>query len=190
MKKKVLRRFLQLFVICLILVLSYEAYLEFYYYRDKTDWLFPLLPESGFVIRRDRWGRGDFGAKRNGGRRHQGVDLLAKEGSGVVAVRSGRARVGEGPHGMGKFVSVTHRDGIRTIYGHLSAIYVKDRSRVRQGQVIGTVGKTGNASEEGVLPHLHFEMRQGAKVLNPTPILSVRVQSPRDTTGLFNQYGK
>ena len=179
MKKKILGKFLKLFIVCLIVVLSYEAYLEFYYYRDKVDWLFPLLSENGFVIRRDRWGRGDFGAKRNGGRRHQGVDLLAREGSLVVAARSGRVRVGEVPNGMGKFVSVTHREGIRTLYGHLSAVYVKDRSRVRQGQVIGAVGKTGNASGEGVLPHLHFEMRQGAKVLNPTPIL-IRTR-PRST---------
>ena len=158
-------------ILGLSILLVSEAYLEFYYYRDKVDWVFPLSAEGRFAIRRDRWGRGDFGAKRNGGRRHQGVDLLAKEGSLVFAVRSGRARVGEVQGGMGKFVSVRHRGGIRTIYGHLSEVYVKDRSRVRQGQILGAVGKTGNAKAEGLLPHLHFEMRRGDQVLDPTPIL-------------------
>ena len=171
MRKKRVRRFLYFFVAGIAFFLLYEAYLEFYYYRDRVDWLFPLSAENGFLIRKDRWGRGDFGARRNGGRRHQGVDLLAKEGSLVFAVRSGRVRVGNVPNGMGKFVTITHRDGTRTIYGHLSDVRVKDHSRVRQGEIIGSVGRTGNASAEGVLPHLHFEMREEEKVLNPTPVL-------------------
>ena len=167
-----MRKFLFLLFVVLGSVLLYEAFLEFYYYRDKVEWLFPLPSEEGLLIRRDRWGRGDFGAKRSGGRRHQGVDLLAEEGSPVVAVRSGKVRVGDVPNGMGRFVVITHRNGMRTLYGHLSEVYVKDQSRVRQGQVIGAVGKTGNASAEGVLPHLHFEIRQGETKIDPTPILS------------------
>ena len=115
-------------------------------------------------------GRGEFGAKRSGGRRHRGVDLVAEEGDPVVATRSGRVRVGHVPRGMGKFVTVTHRDGLKTIYGHLSRITVRDKSRVRQGQVIGAVGKTGNASSRRMKPHLHFEIRQDEKVLDPLPL--------------------
>jgi murein DD-endopeptidase MepM/ murein hydrolase activator NlpD len=152
--------------------LLYGAFLEFYYFRDKVDWLFPLSSENNFVVRSDRWGKGDFGARRSGRRRHQGVDILAHEGTRVIASRAGRARVGEVPTGMGKFVSITHRDGVRTIYGHLSEVLVKDRSRIRQGQVIGTVGRTGNASAKEMRSHLHFEMRKDKEILNPTEILT------------------
>lgn len=152
-------------------IVSYYVFFEFFYYRDNGAWLSPLPGEPTLRIRRDRWGRGDFGAKRNGRRRHQGVDLLAEEGSAVVASRSGRVRVGNVPKGMGKFIVVTHRDRTKAIYGHLSEIYVKDRSRVRQGEVIGAVGKTGNASFEGVLPHLHFEVRREEEAVNPLPLL-------------------
>ena len=155
-----------------LVALLYLGFLEFYYYRDRVDWLYPLSTQSEFLVRRDRWGKGDFGAKRSGGRRHHGVDILADEGVRVVAVRAGRARVGEVPKGMGKFISITHREGIRTIYGHLSETFIRDKSRVRQGQLIGAVGKTGNASAEGVLPHLHFEMKLGDAVIDPTPILN------------------
>ena len=166
-----MRKFLFLFFILLGSVLLYEAFLEFYYYRDKVEWLFPLPAEKGLLIRRDRWGKGDFGAKRSGGRRHQGVDLLAEEGGPVVAVRSGRVRVGDVPNGMGKFVVIRHRNGMRTLYGHLSEVTVKDHSRVRQGQRIGAVGRTGNASSQGVMPHLHFEVRRAEEILDPTPFL-------------------
>lgn len=170
-KTRGMKRLFFLLIAGLSIASLYFAFLELYYYRDKVDWLLPLSSENRLAIRKDRWGKGDFGARRNGGRRHQGVDLLAKEGSGVVAVRSGRARVGEVPKGMGKFVSITHRDGIRTIYGHLSEVTIRDKSRVRQGERIGAVGRTGNASAEGVLPHLHFEMRKGEEILDPTSVL-------------------
>ncbi|MBI4436202.1 MAG: M23 family metallopeptidase [Candidatus Omnitrophica bacterium] len=166
------RKYLPLFLgLAFVLSLSFYLFEEFYYYRDRQAWISPLPSTKNIAIRRDRLGKGDFGAKRNGGRHHQGVDLLAEVGTPVVAVRSGRARIGNVPRGMGKFVTVTHRDGTKSLYGHLSEIYVSDHSRVRQGQLIGSVGKTGNASSKAISPHLHFEIRQGKKFLNPTPFL-------------------
>jgi len=167
------RKFFLLFLGTVFVVfLFFYLFEEFYYYRDGSEWVFPLPSRETITIRRDRLGKGDFGAKRNGGRRHQGVDLLAEVGTPVAAVRSGRVRIGNVPRGMGKFVIVTHRDGTKSLYGHLSEIYVSDHSRVRQGQWIGAVGKTGNASSKAVSPHLHFEIRYGKKILNPTPILA------------------
>lgn len=154
------------------LSLGYVGFLELYYYRDQVAWLSPLPSAKDLRIRKDPLGSGEFGARRNGGRRHRGVDLLGEEGDPVVASRSGRVRVGEIPDGMGKFVVLTHRGHFKTIYGHLSQILVKDRSLVRQGQVIGSVGKTGNASSEVVKPHLHFEIRQGKKAFSPIPFLT------------------
>jgi murein DD-endopeptidase MepM/ murein hydrolase activator NlpD len=65
--------------------------------------------------------------------------------------------------GYGKLVVVRHRNGYSTRYGHLSRILVTKNKRVRQGQRIGYVGNTGRSTG----PHLHFEIRQNGKPLNP-----------------------
>ncbi len=155
----------------LLAFLSFYTFQELYYYRDQKEWVSPLPSEKGILIRQDSSGGGEFGAKRNGGRRHQGIDLLAEVGTPVYAVRSGWVRVGEVPRGMGKFVTVTHRKGLRTLYGHLSEVYVRDHRRVRQGELIGAVGKTGNAAGRSVSAHLHFELRQRRSVLDPNIVL-------------------
>ena len=68
---------------------------------------------------------------------------------------------------MGNYIIISHRDNIITIYGHLSNIFVRKNDYVRQGQVIGTVGKTGNARAVDMLPHLHFEVRKNGVPVDP-----------------------
>jgi len=87
---------------------------------------------------------------------HSGRDLAAPEGTPVVAVLAGKV-VSSGPAGgYGLAIEIEH-GGIqrRTLYGHLSELYVKEGARVSQGEVIGRVGSTGLSTG----PHLHFEMR-------------------------------
>jgi len=89
-------------------------------------------------------------------RLHAGQDLAAPEGAPVVAALAGRV-VGSGlAGGYGLAIEIEH-DGPRrrTLYGHLSELYVKPGERVRQGEVIGRVGSTGLSTG----PHLHFELR-------------------------------
>ena len=143
---------------------------EGFYFKDRQLLQPPLPTSSRLEIRQDRLGKGHFGAPRSGKRRHLGIDLLASSGEPVVAAKSGVAEVQYQP-GMGTFVKIRHPDGLQTIYGHLSEVYLPARVRVRQGQVIGAVGKSGNASQEAILPHLHFEIRDGRKALDPTPLL-------------------
>ena len=168
--------YLYLFWATIILLGMYLSE-EICYFRDTRPFCSPLANVTFLRIRDDRLGHGYFGAPRSGNRRHLGVDLLAQEGEPVVAVRSGFAQVAY-QQGMGTFVKVMHPDGLQTIYGHLSETYLPGKTRVRQGQVIGSVGKSGNAFHRAILPHLHFEIRNGKRALDPTPLLEKALTMP------------
>jgi murein DD-endopeptidase MepM/ murein hydrolase activator NlpD len=87
---------------------------------------------------------------------HAGRDLAAPEGTPVVSALGGLVVSSGLAGGYGLAVEVEHdRPRRRTLYGHLSELYVKEGDRVRQGEVIGRVGSTGLSSG----PHLHFELR-------------------------------
>ncbi|WP_396102220.1 M23 family metallopeptidase [Cyanobium sp. Morenito 9A2] len=87
---------------------------------------------------------------------HAGRDLAAPEGTPVVAALSGKVVSSGLAGGYGIAVELEHqRPTRRTLYGHLSEIYVKEGDLVRQGEVIGRVGSTGLSTG----PHLHFELR-------------------------------
>lgn len=89
-------------------------------------------------------------------RLHAGQDLAAPEGTPVVAALSGRVVSSGLAGGYGLAIEVEHASPRRrTLYGHLSELYVKAGDRVRQGEVIGRVGSTGLSTG----PHLHFELR-------------------------------
>lgn len=88
---------------------------------------------------------------------HAGKDLAAPEGTPVVAALSGTVLSSGLAGGYGIAVELDHAQSKRrTLYGHLSEIYVKSGQKVRQGEVIGRVGSTGLSTG----PHLHFELRQ------------------------------
>ncbi len=110
-----------------------------------------------------------WGAPRSGGRRHEGVDMLAPMGTPIYAVVSGTVNFRQNRLG-GNAASLAGDNGNRYYYAHLSR-YEGESRRVNQGDVIGYNGDTGNAT--GV-PHLHFEVHPGGGLaVNPTP--SVRV---------------
>jgi murein DD-endopeptidase MepM/ murein hydrolase activator NlpD len=60
-------------------------------------------------------------------------------------------------------VKIGHVNGLITIYAHMNKYYVETGDPIYQGQIIGEVGNTGNSSA----PHLHFEIREGAKQVDP-----------------------
>lgn len=127
---------------------------------DKQYFICPVEYKSDIIIRNDNRGDGLFASQRSGNRMHKGIDLLADVGTPVLTARSGKIISATRNRGMGKYIIVRHRGNIITIYGHLSEIYVHKNEYVRQGQVIGSVGKTGNARPRDMLPHLHFEIRK------------------------------
>ena len=85
-----------------------------------------------------------------------GKDLAATEGTPGIAALSGTVMSSGLAGGYGIAVELEHKSPRRrTLYGHLSEIYVKSGQKVQQGEVIGRVGSTGLSTG----PHLHFELR-------------------------------
>ncbi|MDI3328416.1 MAG: peptidoglycan DD-metalloendopeptidase family protein [Alicyclobacillaceae bacterium] len=105
-----------------------------------------------------------FGEWR-GRERHPGVDIGAPYGAPVYASNGGRVIFAGWDGGYGLCVRIDHGGGVVTVYGHLSQILVVPGQAVAQGQVIGRVGATGEATG----PHLHYEVRVGGRVVDPMP---------------------
>ena len=94
---------------------------------------------------------------------HQGLDLAAPEGTGVFAAADGVViEVGEDPV-YGIYVIISHGDRWTSLYGHLQKVETILRSTVKSGSLIGRVGSTGQSTG----PHLHFELRQNGRALDP-----------------------
>jgi murein DD-endopeptidase MepM/ murein hydrolase activator NlpD len=86
---------------------------------------------------------------------------MARDKSGKLLLRKGKPyvvkRVVPGMGGYGHFIEVRHSDGYTTLYGHLRDVpSLKSGTRVKMGQEIGILGKTGNAETMG--SHVHFEV--------------------------------
>lgn len=96
-----------------------------------------------------------FGDAR-GRRKHQGIDIKADRGTPVLAIAEGTIeRVNNGGNG-GKQIWLRLRDSTMVFYAHLDEQWVETGEEVNAGQVIGSVGNTGNARH--TTPHLHFEI--------------------------------
>jgi murein DD-endopeptidase MepM/ murein hydrolase activator NlpD len=112
-------------------------------------------------------------APRSGGRSHEGVDIIAKSGQWVYAAKDGTLtkKYLDSPGSLsGNGWRLTAADGSYFFYAHLStfAAGLSVGSPVKAGQILGQVGKTGDAST----PHLHFEVHPGGgPSVNPTPVV-------------------
>lgn len=102
------------------------------------------------------------------GRMHRGIDLGARTGTPIGAVRAGQVISVGWQGGYGRLVMIRHDDGIVTAYAHMSSFSVSQGQQVQRGQRIGAVGSTGNSTG----PHLHLEFRVGGQAQNPRQFLS------------------
>lgn len=134
-----------------------------------ANWFATAAPlDQTLVIREDAKGDGRFGAPRSGNRRHRGVDIEAQIGMPIRAVWSGVV-IASGLHrGLGRYLELEHRSGLHSVYAHLDRTLVDVGKRVRQGQAIATVGKTGNARSRLITPHLHLEITRDGTPVDPS----------------------
>ncbi len=182
--KSVRRSFVILILPTVLALLLYLTHLKGYW--PEEGFLCPISYNGSIVIRNDRMGEGHFGARRARGRTHKGVDFLAPVGTPVMAVMRGRViETGDHPRGYGKYVEIVHRHDFVTISAHLSEISVAEGERVRRGQIIGRVGKTGNESHKWIKPHVHFEIRKDGVPVDPMEYIQeqeseFRIQNKKD----------
>jgi murein DD-endopeptidase MepM/ murein hydrolase activator NlpD len=179
-----MKRFLVVVVLVVISVTSFSF--------DKTpvspvskSLVFPVAGKKSFV--------GSFwGAVRDGGKRkHEGIDIFARKGTPVVAICDGIiVSKGSTPRG-GKVLwlqSTTHP--MTVYYAHLDQHKAKSGQFVRKGEVIGTVGNTGNARYTPA--HLHFGIYKYTGAVNPLPYVksSRRIVVPAVTRKAKPALGK
>ncbi len=94
---------------------------------------------------------------------HPGQDIAAKWGTPLYATASGVIVIAGWVRGYGNLVQIKNAFGLSTRFGHMSRIRVKVGERVSRGQRIGDMGSTGRSTG----PHVHYEVRQGDKPVNP-----------------------
>ncbi|KAA5803376.1 M23 family metallopeptidase [Alkalicaulis satelles] len=98
-------------------------------------------------------------------RPHNGTDFAAPRGTPIMAAGNGVVERADWFGGFGNYVRIRHANGYQTVYAHLQGFArgVRAGTRVSQGQVIGYVGCTGSCTG----PHLHYEVHQNGRPLNP-----------------------
>ncbi len=101
---------------------------------------------------------------------HEGLDLAAPEGTEVYACREGTVQEIGYNAIYGNYVLLKHEGGWTSLYGHLSAVLTVLHKNLQSGSLLGRVGSTGQSTG----PHLHFELRQNGKPLNPANVLPTR----------------
>jgi murein DD-endopeptidase MepM/ murein hydrolase activator NlpD len=104
-------------------------------------------------------------------RAHLGVDFAAPRGRKVYATADGRIIYKGRKGGYGKVIMIRHRNGLKSLYAHLSSYSrrIKVGSRVKQGTFIGKVGSTGRSTG----PHLHFGLYKHGRAINPLRIINI-----------------
>jgi len=131
---------------------------------------------------------------RGTGKRHEGVDIRAAEGTPVQAVGDGRVyyvydkwKPGDG-QAAGNFIIIDHPNGIRSEYMHLSEISVRRGDTVGGGTLIGKTGRTGgkralDADADPMVPHLHFGIstNESGRFERVNPTKFVKIQESPDS---------
>lgn len=127
--------------------------LRLYDTRFGMNWKFPLDKSAKTSIFGPRWGR-----------MHYGTDLDLDTGDPVYAAFDGIVRVRSyDRYGWGYFVLVRHKNGLETLYGHLSKQVANVGDEVKAGDIIGKGGSSGRSTGS----HLHYEMRYKGLAFDP-----------------------
>jgi len=98
---------------------------------------------------------------------HSGIDIANDRGTPIHAPSAGMVVKAEYNSGYGRMVELDHGFGITTIYAHCQSLRVRQGEYVEQGELLGTIGTTGQSTG----PHLHFEVRLEGHAVDPMDYL-------------------
>jgi murein DD-endopeptidase MepM/ murein hydrolase activator NlpD len=133
--------------------------------KEVTGDIF-LWPARGVLTDRYGYRSNPFGGVSR--EFHNGLDISASHGSPVKAAMPGRVTSVVYDHpSYGNYVVITHSNGYRTLYAHMSAIKTQSGAYVNAGDQIGAVGSTGRSTG----PHLHFTVYKNGVTVNPRALL-------------------
>jgi Meckel syndrome type 1 protein len=119
---------------------------------------------------------GSFGEDR-GSHAHAGVDISAPTGTPVRAADCGTVTKAAAESGYGNIICVEHSATVSTCYAHLSSFEADVGEYVEVGRIIGRVGSTGRSTG----PHLHFEVRENGRAVDPDRYLAGSGKSARES---------
>lgn len=100
---------------------------------------------------------------------HYGIDIATKKGTPVTSVSGGLVVFADWTQDGGNTVIVLHKNNYISIYKHLSVLSTKSNNVVQAGELIGLSGSTGEVTTG---PHLHLELWNSGKYLNPLDFIS------------------
>lgn len=129
--------------------------------HNQSEWsgepsIWPVDHPDRIVISR-------YGPRGRANKIHSGIDIKAPRGTPVVATADGTVSYAGIRSGYGNVIEIDHGDGVASVYGHLDAIEVDLGIVVHQGEEIGRVGSTGNATT----PHVHYEVHIDSQTYDP-----------------------
>lgn len=101
------------------------------------------------------------------GRLHKGIDIAGVSNRAILASQGGTVAFAGWHDSFGNYVKINHSNGYMTLYAHMSSLNVSAGQTVSKGQQIGVMGSTGHST--GM--HLHFEVHQNGRLLNPMSVL-------------------
>ena len=101
---------------------------------------------------------------------HSGIDFASKRGTPVLASADGVVVFSGWQSGYGRLVKIRHMDGLVTRYAHNQKNLVKQGEMVKKGQSIAKLGSSGRSTG----PHVHFEVREGGKAVNPLAYIGAK----------------
>ncbi len=100
---------------------------------------------------------------------HRGMDIKGPMGAPVKSMAKGKVVFSGIKGGYGNCIILVHGSGFETLYGHLSKVTVRSGQKIDIGQQIGNIGSTGRSTG----PHLHYEVHQNGKRINPISFLTL-----------------
>jgi murein DD-endopeptidase MepM/ murein hydrolase activator NlpD len=131
--------------------------------EDKQDKLASspsIWPSKGWLTSRFGPRVSPFTGRRQ---MHAGLDIAAASGTPIVAPARGRAIFAGNKGPLGRALVIDHGFGVKTTYGHTSAIFVKAGQTVERGQKIAAIGNSGRSTG----PHLHYVVEVNGTPRNP-----------------------